>query len=247
MTPFVVWLWCAPPTAALQSLRHDRPRRVVSSSSRPPLVRRGPPPQESAVAGVWEAYLGALQAAPLPVKAATATVIIGAGDAAAQAIESKGTSISPGRVARWAFFGFILQAPWNHYWQNFLEALIPSTPSPWTWTTVGKVALDQFLQAPLFTALIFYFFAIIEGRGFDAGTDQISRELKATLLKNWLIFLPATFINLGLVPLELRVLFINCVFFVWVIILSLLINATKDPEAAHLITHDDDDATGSKS
>ena len=31
-----------------------------------------------------------------------------------------------------------------------------------------KVAIDQFVQAPIFTAIIFVFFAVIEGRGLDA-------------------------------------------------------------------------------
>ena len=62
--------------------------------------------------------------------------------------------------------------------------------------------------------------------------SQVKDELAPTLLKNWLIFLPATVVNLGFVPLELRVLFINVVFFFWVIILSLLINETSQKAAS---------------
>eukprot|EP00629_Pelagomonadales_sp_RCC1024_P009497 CAMPEP_0119285054 /NCGR_PEP_ID=MMETSP1329-20130426/31470_1 /TAXON_ID=114041 /ORGANISM="Genus nov. species nov., Strain RCC1024" /LENGTH=217 /DNA_ID=CAMNT_0007285755 /DNA_START=237 /DNA_END=887 /DNA_ORIENTATION=+ len=183
-------------------------------------------------AEVWADYLTALEANPLPVKMATATCIIGAGDAAAQAIEGLKTSspLDGGRVARWAFFGFVLQAPWNHAFQNALEAAIPSTPDPWTATTALKVGIDQGVQAPVFTALIFLFFAVIEGRGVSAGVDQLRAELAPTLLKNWLVFVPATVVNLGLVPLELRVLFINVVFFFWVIFLSLVINAKEVSE-----------------
>ena len=187
------------------------------------------------VSELWEGYLSALEATPLPVKCATATVIIGSGDAAAQAIEglkTKSGGVDLARVGRWALFGLVLQAPWNHAFQNALEALLPSTPEPWTTTTALKVAIDQGLQAPVFTALIFVFFAVIEGRGVDAGVTQIKDELAPTLLKNWLIFLPATVVNLGFVPLELRVLFINVVFFFWVIILSLLINETSQKAAS---------------
>ena len=75
-----------------------------------PLERRG---QARRAVDAWESYLGLLEAHPLPVKMATATVIIGAGDAAAQAIEQvKGSSdFSLARVSRWAFFGLVLQAP----------------------------------------------------------------------------------------------------------------------------------------
>uniref|UniRef100_A0A7S3JYE7 Peroxisomal membrane protein MPV17 n=1 Tax=Aureoumbra lagunensis TaxID=44058 RepID=A0A7S3JYE7_9STRA len=165
----------------------------------------------AAPAELWGGYLQALESAPLITKCLTATVIIGAGDATAQAIEGskKKTNIDIKRVARWALFGLILQAPWNHYYQNALEAAIPSTADPWTLTTAFKVAVDQFFQAPIFTTIIFYFFAIVEGRGLPNAKRQVETELWPTLLKNWIIFIPATAVNLGIIPLEFRVLFIK--------------------------------------
>ena len=176
-------------------------------------------------AELWSGYLAALEADPLPVKMATAACVIGAGDATAQLIENEVKKApDAARVARWAFFGLVLQAPWNHVWQNLLEGALPATASPWTAVTFEKVALDQGLQAPAFTALVFIFFAVLEGSGFRGGVAACEKDLGPTILKNWLVFVPATFINLGFVPLELRVLFINVVFFFWVIFLSLLIN-----------------------
>ena len=180
---------------------------------------------EAGPAELWSGYLAALEADPLPVKMATAACVIGAGDATAQLIENERKKLpDAARVARWAFFGLVLQAPWNHVWQNVLEGALPATASPWTAVTLEKVALDQGLQAPAFTALVFFFFAALEGGGFGGGVAACERDLAPTILKNWLVFVPATFINLGFVPLELRVLFINVVFFFWVIFLSLLIN-----------------------
>lgn len=143
----------------------------------------------------WESYSTALETAPLVTKCVTATCIIGAGDAVAQAIEnskSNGEAVDVARVLRWGLFGLVLQAPWNHYYQNAIEAAIPSTPNPWTTTTGLKVLLDQFVQAPIFTVLVFYFFAIVEGRGLAAAKEQVDATLKETLVKNWLIFIPAT-------------------------------------------------------
>ena len=75
------------------------------------------------------------------------------------------------------------------------------------------------------------FFAIVEGRGIAAGKRQIEEELFQVLLKNWAVFLPATFINLAFLPNELRVLFLNAVFFFWVIYLSLTVNAKQESQA----------------
>ena len=51
---------------------------------------------------------------------------------------------------------------------------------------------------------------------------------RQVLLKNWAVFLPATLINLAFLPNELRVLFLNGVFFFWTIFLSLTVNSKKD-------------------
>ena len=105
--------------AALRAAGALQAPRAPKSPRRCQNTRRHVVPAE-----VWADYLTALEANPLPVKMATATCIIGAGDAAAQAIEGLKTAspLDPGRVARWAFFGFVLQAPWNHAFQNALEA-----------------------------------------------------------------------------------------------------------------------------
>ena len=83
--------------------------------------------------------------------------------------------------------------------------------------------------------MILVFFALIEGKGLAFAQNQIQTELKGILIKNWSIFIPATVINIAYCPPELRVLFLNCVFFGWVIYLSLLLNegdAEADGEAA---------------
>lgn len=199
----------------------------------------------SGLSGLWPAYLGLLEnpATALPTKAVTAGIIIGAGDTVAQLLESSSSSgddaeaeaagFDAARSARWAAFGFFLQAPWNHFYYLALDGALPPTADPFTTTTVAKVAIDQFVQAPIFTAIIFVFFAVIEGKGVEFAKRQVSEELGQVLVKNWAVFLPATFINLAYLPNELRVLFLNSVFFFWVIFLSLTVNAkTPDTDAA---------------
>lgn len=198
---------------------------------------------ESVAEGPWQAYLQLLDIAPLPTKAVTAAFIIGAADAVAQVVESSlaasknatsegNLTVDFARVARWSFFGFFLQAPWNHFFYLALDGAIPPTEDPFTSTTAIKVFIDQFLQAPVFTAVIFLFFALAEGRGLAAGKQQVADELFQVLLKNWAVFLPATFINLGFLPSQLRVLFLNSVFFFWTIYLSLTVNAPQGETGA---------------
>ena len=103
------------------------------------------------------------------------------------------------------------------------------TPDPFTLTTLEKVGIDQFVQAPIFTVIILCFFAIVEGKGLGFAQEQVRTELKGILIKNWAVFLPATAINIGFCPPELRVLFLNCVFFGWVVYLSLFLNDGDAP------------------
>jgi hypothetical protein len=175
-------------------------------------------------ADLWSSYNEALVANPLTTKAITAGVIIGAGDSAAQLVERRGSSFDPVRAFRWVLFGLVLQGPWNHYFYKLLDGALPPTDSPFTLRTLEKVGIDQFIQAPIFTMLILVFFAVIEGKGLPFAGNQIKNELPSILVKNWSVFLPATVINLSFCPPEFRVLFLNCVFFGWVIYLSLFLN-----------------------
>ena len=184
----------------------------------------------------WSAYNAALvdPSTALLTKSVTAGVIIGAGDAAAQLVEGSktGAAFDGARYLRWAIFGLVLQGPWNHAWYLTLDGLLPPTEDPFSLITLEKVGLDQFFQAPIFTMVILCFFALVEGKGLAFAKTQIQEELGAILIKNWAVFLPATFINLAFLPNEYRVLFLNVVFFGWVIYLSLLLNADEEGASA---------------
>jgi peroxisomal membrane protein 2 len=180
----------------------------------------------------WTAYNDALQSDPLVVKSVTACVILGFADLAGQALQAKlqdgnGQEAAPvdiARTARFAFFGLVLQAPWNHFYYQFLDGAIPPTPEPWTTTTGIKVVIDQFVQAPIFTVLIFAFLGFLEGKSAAAIKQQLDEDYVDTMLANWKLWIPATIVNIAFVPPILRVLYLNCVFFFWSIFLSLKLN-----------------------
>jgi len=203
-------------------------------------------PTQLFVGGVgeaWTAYNDALNANPLLIKSITASVVLGAADIAGQAIEveQKKTALAEGggtldggeessaqldiaRTVRFAFFGLVLQAPWNHFYYLLLDGAIPPTEDPFTPTTGIKVVIDQFVQAPVFTILIFGFLGFLEGKNAEAIKKQLDDEYTDTMLANWKLWVPATVVNIAFVPPLLRVLYLNFIFFFWSIFLSITLN-----------------------
>ena len=84
--------------------------------------------------------------------------------------------------------------------------------------------IDQFVQAPIFTVLIFTFLGLLEGKTTEAIKSQLDEDYVDTMLANWKLWLPATVVNIAFVPPLLRVLYLNVVFFFWSIFLSLKLN-----------------------
>ena len=164
------------------------------------------------------------------MKSVTAGVILGAADLAGQSIqratseEAEGDGLDIGRFLRFAFFGFILQAPWNHFYYLLLDGALPPTEDPFTTTTGIKVVIDQFVQAPIFTVLIFGFLGLLEGKSVDDIKLQLEEDYTDTMVANWKLWVPATVVNIAFCPPILRVLFLNVVFFFWSIFLSLKLN-----------------------
>lgn len=213
-----------PVTVSPTSIRSNG---VVPKSST--WIRREPTHLSLGIQDAWTAYNDALLANPLIVKSVTAGVILGAGDLAGQALEAqqKGTgdsSVDLARTARFAFFGLVLQAPWNHFYYLLLDGAIPPTEEPWTATTGIKVVIDQFIQAPIFTVLIFAFLGLLEGKSTSDIKQKLDEDYVNTMLANWKLWVPATVINIAFVPPILRVLYLNVVFFFWSIFLSIILN-----------------------
>jgi len=158
------------------------------------------------VVEAWDAYNQALESSPLLVKSVTAGVILGCADLAGQAFEKrqrrqqqtesadpsavpavqKGVDegIEWARVARFAIFGLVLQAPWNHFYYLMLDSQIPPTEEPFSPTNTVKIVIDQFVQAPIFTVLIFVFLGLLEGKGTEAIEKQLKNDYKDTIIAN---------------------------------------------------------------
>jgi hypothetical protein len=148
-----------------------------------------------ALSSAWASYIEALDASPLLVKSVTAGAILGAADLAGQKIQSitggqgKDKDVDVGRFVRFAFFGFILQAPWNHFYYMALDGALPPTEEPWTSTTAIKTVIDQFIQAPIFTILIFAFLGFLEGKSAEEIKNQLDDDYVDTMFANCKFYL----------------------------------------------------------
>merc|ERR1712127_356745 len=142
--------------------------------------------------------------------------------------EDEESSVDFARAARFAIFGLVLQAPWNHFYYQILDGALPPTEDPFTATTGIKVVIDQFVQAPIFTVLIFGFLGVLEGKTFDEIKRQLDDDYVDTMFANWKLWVPATAVNIAFCPPILRVLFLNVVFFFWSIFLSLKLNKIEE-------------------
>ena len=124
------------------------------------------------------------------VKSVTASAILGTADLAGQALEAKQkgnadeASIDWARTARFAIFGLVLQAPWNHFYYSILDAQIPPTEDPFSQTNIVKIIIDQFIQAPVFTVLIFAFLGFLEGKQLDDIKKQLQNDYPDTIVAN---------------------------------------------------------------
>mmetsp|Transcript_19751 Transcript_19751/g.35848 ORF Transcript_19751/g.35848 Transcript_19751/m.35848 type:complete len:271 (-) Transcript_19751:312-1124(-) len=217
-----------------QGLTSTQPRRISHTVERSMV---DPNMIGTSLSDAWTSYNVALEQSPLLVKSVTAGVILGCADFTGQALErsmkddpSEESSVDWGRALRFAIFGFVLQAPWNHFYYLALDGALPPTEDPLSATTGIKVAIDQFVQAPIFTVLIFYFLGLLEGKTMDDVKDQLDDDYKDTMLANWKLWVPATAVNIAFCPPLLRVLFLNVVFFFWSIFLSLKLNKNSDVE-----------------
>lgn len=86
-------------------------------------------------------------------------------------------------------------------------------------------ALDQGVQAPIFTVIIFAVLGFLEGKSVEDVKSKLDESYGSTMIANWKLWIPASAINIAFCPPQLRVLFTNVVFFCWSIFLSLVVNA----------------------
>mmetsp|Transcript_71212 Transcript_71212/g.225089 ORF Transcript_71212/g.225089 Transcript_71212/m.225089 type:complete len:186 (+) Transcript_71212:205-762(+) len=165
------------------------------------------------VAVAWQRYQRQLQRQPLPTKAVTAACIAALSDVvAAWLVPGKKQELS--RTAKMGLFGLLWSGPSMHFWQNFMERTFRGKKDGTT--VIRKTVFDQLTYGPMCNVLFMSWITlVVERQGLSALLAKIQRDFAAVQAKGWRLWPAATFINYQFVPLQLRVLFANCVALLW--------------------------------
>ncbi|KAF3660592.1 putative cell wall protein-like [Capsicum annuum] len=203
----------------------------------------------------WIAYEEALKANPVLAKMAISGIVYSVGDWIAQCYEGKPLlEFDRTRMFRSGLVGFSLHGSLSHYYYQFcevmllahilidqlylltylmkakrfdsnLQALFPS--NDW-WVVPAKVAFDQTIWSAIWNSIYFVVLGLLR---FESAAT-IFGELKTTfwpmLTAGWKLWPFAHLITYGVIPLEQRLLWVDCVELVWVTILSTYSNEKSE-------------------
>ncbi|XP_024977067.1 uncharacterized protein LOC112514702 [Cynara cardunculus var. scolymus] len=174
----------------------------------------------------WSAYEEALKENPLLAKMMISGVVYSVGDWIAQCCEGKPLlEFDRTRMFRSGLVGFMLHGSLSHYYYYFCEELFPF--QDW-WVVPVKVAFDQTAWAAVWNSIYYVVVGLLR---FESPFTIFS-ELKTTfwpmLTAGWKLWPFAHIITYGVVPVEQRLLWVDCIELIWVTILSTLSNEKSE-------------------
>ncbi|KAL0406095.1 UNVERIFIED_CONTAM: hypothetical protein Slati_3923400 [Sesamum latifolium] len=174
----------------------------------------------------WNAYEEALKTHPVLAKMMISGIVYSLGDWIAKCYEGKPLfEFDRTGMFRSGLVGFTLHGSLSHYYYQFCEALFPS--KDW-WVVPAKVAFDQSVWAAVWNSI--YYVAL----GFLRLESPVNifGELKSTfwpmLTAGWKLWPFAHLITYGVIPVEQRLLWVDCVELIWVTILSTYSNEKSE-------------------
>lgn len=174
----------------------------------------------------WIAYEEALKENPVFAKMVISGIVYSLGDWIAQCYEGKPLfEFDRTRLFRSGLVGFALHGSLSHYYYQICEALIPS--KDW-WVVPAKIAFDQTAWSAVWNSIYFVVLGLLR---FES-PENILNELKTTFLPlltaGWKLWPFAHLITYGVIPVEQRLLWVDCVELIWVTILSTYSNEKSE-------------------
>ncbi|XP_031375313.1 uncharacterized protein LOC116189729 isoform X2 [Punica granatum] len=174
----------------------------------------------------WEAYEEALKTNPVFAKMTISGVVYSLGDWIAQCYEGKPLfEFDRARMFRSGLVGFTLHGSLSHFYYQFCEELFPF--KDW-WVVPAKVVFDQTAWSAVWNSI---YYTVLGFLRFESPVS-IFKELAATfwpmLTAGWKLWPFAHLITYGVIPVEQRLLWVDCVELIWVTILSTYSNEKSE-------------------
>jgi hypothetical protein len=182
------------------------------------------------VSALWGKYLHSLAQRPIRVKMATAASIVFLSDCNAQWQQQRrttqhNTSYELERSLRMAAWYGVPHVLYIHHFFQLLDRLFG--PSLAIRTALLKTAFDQLVNPPILVSSFLLFDRLVATRGdVLAATTRVKQDALMGIKLAWSIWTPALVINILFVPLQLRVLYVNCVSFGFTTLLSSRVNSS---------------------
>ncbi|KAK4744300.1 hypothetical protein SAY87_010612 [Trapa incisa] len=180
----------------------------------------------------WAAYEEALKSNPVLAKMIISGVVYSLGDWIAQCYEGKPLfEFDRARMFRSGLVGFTLHGSLSHFYYQFCEELFPF--QDW-WVVPAKVLFDQTLWSAVWNSI---YYTILGFLRFESPVS-IFKELAATfwpmLTAGWKLWPFAHLITYGVIPVEQRLLWVDCIELIWVTILSTYSNEKSETRTSEV-------------
>lgn len=162
----------------------------------------------------WSSYNQALERRPYLTSSLTAATLMSISDVGCQKFETneeQKRSLDLKRTLHVAITGFFWSAPFAHTWYTGLEKLMPPIDSKALGVFI-RLMLETFLWSPASVGGYLTCRTLLEGSNV---LDKLRLKYKEALLAAWTFWPGVSIINYGLVPLQHRVLYVNCLSVVW--------------------------------
>ncbi|CDS04063.1 hypothetical protein LRAMOSA07018 [Lichtheimia ramosa] len=164
---------------------------------------------------MWKLYNKLLTRQPILVQSITTAFLFATGDVVAQQyVERKGIkNHDVVRTMRMTAFGGCFAGPVLGNWYRFLELNVKgSTPIQ---ALVKKVAMDQFLCAPVFIGIFFSAQGLLEGKSVNEIKEKLQQGYTTAVLANYKLWPAVQLVNFYVVPLYYRLAVTNLVSIGW--------------------------------
>ncbi|KAL2483652.1 Peroxisomal membrane 22 kDa (Mpv17/PMP22) family protein [Forsythia ovata] len=174
----------------------------------------------------WSAYEEALKANPVLAKMVISGVVYSVGDWIAQCYEGKPLfEFDRARTFRSGLVGFTLHGSLSHYYYQFCEALFPF--DDW-WVVPVKVVFDQTAWSAVWNSIYFTVLGVLRLESPANIYSELTSTFWPMLTAGWKLWPFAHLITYGVIPVEQRLLWVDCVELIWVTILSTYSNEKSE-------------------